>query len=80
MLDTIEYQSKPEGREAGSISNRIINHSVDISIEELANNLVKGKTFIPAYFREKDGKIRRNKSYWHSQEVIALDFDDGMTL
>lgn len=80
MLDTIEYQSKPEGREAGSISNRIINHSVDISIEELANNLVKGNTFIPAYFREKDGKIRRNKSYWHSQEVIALDFDDGMTL
>lgn len=80
MLDTIEYQRKPEGNKAGGISNRIIKTPVDISIEELANNLVKGKTFIPAYFKEKEGMIRRNKDYWHSQEIIALDFDDGMTL
>lgn len=80
MLDTIEYQSKPEVREAGRISNRIINHPVDISIEELTKNLGKGKTFIPAYFKKKEGVIRRNKDYWHSQEIIALDFDDGMTL
>ncbi|MGX2959027.1 hypothetical protein JNUCC23_07155 [Peribacillus sp. JNUCC 23] len=80
MLDTKEYQSKPEGREAGSISNRIINLPVDISIEELAKNLVKGKTFVPAYFKEKEGMIKRNKDFWHSQEIIALDFDDGMTL
>ncbi|AZV41997.1 hypothetical protein BAOM_1387 [Peribacillus asahii] len=80
MLDTIEYRSKPVGKRAGSISNRIIKNPVDISIEELAKNLVKGKTFIPAYFREKEGIIKRNKEYWHSQEIIALDFDDGMTL
>jgi len=80
MLDTTEYQRKPEGKQAGSISNRIIKKPVDISIEELAKNLVKGKTFIPAYFKEKEGVIKRNKDYWHSQEIIALDFDDGMTL
>ncbi|MGE6612527.1 hypothetical protein ACQKFG_18595 [Peribacillus sp. NPDC076916] len=80
MLDTIEYQSKPVGRETGNISNRIINHPVDISIEELAENLGKGKTFIPAVFKDKEGVIKRQKDYWYSQEVIALDFDDGMTL
>ena len=24
--------------------------------------------------------IKRSIGYWHSQEIIALDFDDGMTL
>ena len=53
MLDTIEYQRKPEGKGAGSISNRIIKNPVDISIEELAKSLGKGKTFIPAYFKRR---------------------------
>lgn len=80
MLDTIEYKSKPIGGQAGSVSTRIINYPVDISIEELAISLGKGKTFTPAYFQEKDGMIKRRKEYWHSQEIIAMDFDDGMTL
>lgn len=80
MLDTIEYNSKPQGREVGIISNRIITQPVDISVEELAINLIKGKTFIPASFKEREGRIKRNKDYWYSQQVIGLDFDEGMTL
>ncbi|MED3882806.1 hypothetical protein [Priestia megaterium] len=79
MLDKVEYKNKPQGAEVGMLSKRIIHSPIDISVEELAENISKGKTFIPAYFKE--GKtIRRTKDYWYSQQVIALDFDEGMTL
>ncbi|MGG2087916.1 hypothetical protein ABFY59_13080 [Priestia aryabhattai] len=79
MLDKIEYKSKPQGVEVGMISKRIIRHLVDISIEEVAEHISKGKTFIPAYFKERE-TIRRTKDYWYSQQIIALDFDEGMSL
>ncbi|MGK7378345.1 hypothetical protein ACSFXN_10960 [Planococcus sp. 1R117A] len=80
MLDVKEFVKKPEGNVSGLINNRIIKYPVDISLEELAKNIVKGKTFTPAYFRENRGEVMRQKPYWYSQQIIALDFDSGMTL
>lgn len=78
MLDTVEYKSKPN--DVGKITNRIIHNPVDITIEQLAQEVVKGKSFVPAYLNKKDknGKIRRSKDCWTSQEIICLDFDEGM--
>ncbi len=78
MLDTIGYKKKPNGREVGIISNRIINHPANITPEELAHQLIKGKTFTPGYFNKKvNGKIRRRIENWTSQQILCLDFDDG---
>ncbi|MED0994364.1 hypothetical protein P4T34_02550 [Bacillus mobilis] len=78
MLDNYCYVSKPT--DLGAINKRIIESTVDIEIGDLAQELIKGKTFIPAYFKSKEGQIKRRKEYWYSQQVIALDFDDGMSL
>ncbi|PKG44455.1 MULTISPECIES: hypothetical protein [unclassified Planococcus (in: firmicutes)] len=80
MLDVKEFMKKPEGGEVGNINNRIIKYPVDISLKELAKNIAKGKAFTPAYFQENEGAVKRQKSYWHSQQVVALDFDEGVTL
>ncbi|HDR7502352.1 TPA: hypothetical protein QCX43_000818 [Bacillus toyonensis] len=78
MLDNHCYVSKPT--DLGAINKRIIESVVDIEISDLAQEILKGKTFIPAYFKRKEGQIKRRKEYWYSQQVIALDFDDGMNL
>lgn len=81
LLDTVEYSSKPEGKEVGLINNRIIRcDPVDIDAANLAVEVTKGKTFIPATFKSLDGSIKRSKANWESQQVVALDFDEGMTL
>lgn len=80
MLDTVEYKSKPN--DTGTITNRIVKYPVDITIEQLAQEVIKGKSFVPAYLNTKDknNKIRRSKECWTSQEIICLDFDNGMTI
>ncbi|PHG79765.1 hypothetical protein [Bacillus wiedmannii] len=80
MLDNVEFKRKPNQTEVIGVNTRIIKNPVDISMKELAKNLINGQTFIPANFKEKEGQIKRRKEYWYSQQVIALDFDDGMTL
>jgi hypothetical protein len=81
ILDTVEYSSKPCGSEIGAINNRIIQSPpVDISVAEMAEEVAKGKTFIPATFKPINGSIKRSKENWESQQVIALDFDEGLTL
>lgn len=80
MMDRKKYNKKPAGKEGGAISNRIVDQPVDITVEQLARNIVEGKTFTPAYFVKKNGVTKRQKAFWYSQQIIALDFDDGMTL
>lgn len=79
-LDTFEYSTKPKGKEIGVISKRIIKHPTEISVENLANEIIKGKTFVPASFKVIDGSMKRSKIFWSSQQVFALDFDDNFTL
>lgn len=81
ILDTVDYSSKPSGREIGLINNRIIRcNPVEINAAKLAEEVTKGKTFIPATFKSIGGSIKRSKANWESQQVIALDFDEGLTL
>jgi len=80
LLDTQEFRRKPEGAEIAKINNRIIKNTVDITLADLAKEIIRGKTFLPATLREVDGVIKRQIDNWSSQQVIALDFDEGMTL
>ncbi|TDL30704.1 hypothetical protein E2R51_17110 [Jeotgalibacillus sp. S-D1] len=81
LLDTVDYLSKPSGREIGLINNRIIQcNPVEIDAAKLAEEVTKGKTFIPATFKSIGDSIKRSKANWESQQVIALDFDEGLTL
>ncbi|MEN8699584.1 hypothetical protein [Bacillus infantis] len=80
LVDPISYPKKPAGYEIGKISNRVIGHEVDIDVEQLSKEILSGKTFVPATFREINGQSRRSIDNWCSQQLIALDFDEGLTL
>ncbi|WP_175990479.1 hypothetical protein [Bacillus sp. Marseille-Q1617] len=80
MLDNEEFTNKPKGNEIGVISRRIINNPVDIDVEGLATELGKGKTIVPANFKYRDGAIKRSIDNWESQQILALDFDEGLRL
>ncbi|MCZ0870912.1 hypothetical protein [Peribacillus sp. AS_2] len=81
ILDKVEYSSKPHGYEIGALNNRIIqNAPVEVNVKNMAAEIARGKTFIPATFKQVKGKVKRSKANWESQQVIALDFDEGLTL
>ncbi|MGN2271663.1 hypothetical protein [Priestia megaterium] len=81
VFDTVEYSSKPQGYEIGALNNRIIQNSpIEVNVMKMADEIAKGKTFIPATFKHVNGYIKRSKANWDSQQVIALDFDEGLTL
>ncbi|MFJ7306709.1 hypothetical protein [Peribacillus frigoritolerans] len=81
IFDTVEYSSKPYGSEIGAINNRVIQYlPVDVGVAEMAKEVTKGKTFTPAIFKLINGSIKRSKVNWESQQVLALDFDEGLTL
>lgn len=79
-LDVVEYKNKPTKQDIIHINKRIIKNQVDISIEQLANEISRGKTFIPASFKYINGEIKRQIKYWESQQIVCLDFDSGMTI
>lgn len=74
MLDKTNYESKPQGIEIAKITNRLYTSQVEIEIEELANNLVKGCTFKPALLNGK------KESDWLMQTLYSLDFDENTTI
>ncbi|ALS22285.1 hypothetical protein [Paenibacillus naphthalenovorans] len=74
LVDDKCYTSKPSN--AGIVTNSIVNHPVDITIEKLAEEIVKGKSFTLSDFHTVDGKISRSQEYWKSQQLICLDFDN----
>ncbi len=78
MLDPVEYRNKPSKGEVKYITERLLQNSVDISIEQLAEEIAKGKTFTPAYIQtlNKDGELRRTKDCWTSQQLVCIDFDN----
>ncbi|MDQ0228599.1 hypothetical protein ACFPRB_18175 [Metabacillus niabensis] len=80
MLDEFQFNQKPQGYEIGLINNRIIKHPVDIDVSQLANEIINGKTFTPATFKYVAGELKRSKANWASQEIVALDFDEGLTI
>jgi hypothetical protein len=72
MLDTVGYNSKPTTK-AGEITKRIADLEVEITLEELLNSILAGKTFKPAV-------VGRTENDWVEQQLFALDFDDNVTI
>lgn len=72
MMDNTYYKEKPQGKEIGVIQNRI--KSIDITVEELANELIKGASF------KASSMNGRTDNSWRSQQIFALDFDENTTI
>jgi len=72
MLDKKTFTKKPSGAESGGIQKRM--SQTEIKIEELANLLCNGATFKPALLNGTKSKD------WVSQQIFALDFDEGTTI
>ncbi|MED0687905.1 hypothetical protein [Anoxybacillus ayderensis] len=77
-LDSQRFHRKPEKWEVAIISNRIASLPTEVTMQEFAKAVVtpNGRSFAPAVFR--DG-IRKN-AYWLSQQVFALDIDEGLSV
>ena len=73
LLDPVQYMGKPSPSEAAIITTRIINHPVEVLVENLAQSICTGQTWTPAYFEGN-----RNNDSWLSQSILALDFDCGL--
>ncbi|MET3659159.1 hypothetical protein [Sporosarcina psychrophila] len=80
MLDSKMYSSKPNSSGAVGINNRIKDGLMRVTLEELADAIQSGRTFMPGTLKEKNGVLKRSKENWYSQQVVALDFDNGLTL
>lgn len=80
LLDKTAFNKKPKGFEIGAISKRIVKSPVDINVKNLAKELGSGKTFVPATFKKKGGELKRSIENWESQQIIGLDFDEGLSL
>lgn len=96
LLDTKTYGRKPSKDiveqtfisdgvekniyEPGMVNIRLVKNQVSIRVNELIKEIIEGKSFTLAAFKEgDDGKIHRTKACWESQDLLALDFDDGIT-
>lgn len=75
-LDTEKFKTKPSGNTIGIINNRIAKNILDMTITDIAKEVGKnGRTWCPAVF--KHGK--RRISNFEQAQLLALDFDEGMT-
>lgn len=72
-FDKKRYSEKPIGNEIGKINNRL--YAKNISYDKLAYEVGEcGCTFSPAIYNGK-----RRKENFIRQQLIALDFDNGVT-
>jgi hypothetical protein len=78
-FDSVRYGSKPKETDAGGISNRVgktVIHMNPNNIKKYLNYIGKdGHTFCPATFRGGN----RNKDNFEQQQLLALDFDGGIS-
>lgn len=80
MLDDEMFSEKPNQFEVKGINYRITKGYAKLTLEELADAIVTGKTFMPGIMEARNGILRRAKDNRHSQQIVALDFDNGLTL
>lgn len=76
-IDSKSFKIKPEGAEVGAINNRIASYQKQLPMQEIAQAIVEGKSYLPC--RLQEGK-RRSKDSWDRQNLFVLDIDEGMTL
>lgn len=70
LLDTKAYSMKPTSLTAGSIQKRLPNCVANVTIEELANALVSGRTFKPVYMTGK------TQDTFVSASLVVIDIDN----
>ncbi|WP_391117410.1 hypothetical protein [Psychrobacillus sp. L3] len=80
MFDRKYFSQKPSNDDAKGINYRIAYGLTTVTIKQLADEVGRGRAFMAGTLTEKNGVLRRSINNWHSQQVIALDFDDGFTL
>jgi len=80
LLDTHTFTQKPQRAEISKINDRIVHCETDITLEHLAIEITNGKTFVSATLKQISNIRKRQKAYWQSQEIIALDIDEGLLL
>lgn len=69
-----EYQDKQKvSADSGHINNRITQFKREVTLPQLAEELAKGKTVLPALM--KDGK--RNKQNFESIQIFMVDIDNA---
>lgn len=88
MQDKVEWKwidkETKQGKvmyEPGAVNTRLIKNPVEIDFKELMQACLKGHTWSLADFNKKEGsnKISRTKECWKSQQIFALDIDNGLT-
>lgn len=96
LLDTKSYGRKPSKDivektfisngierkiyEPGMVNKRLVDNQVSVTVRQLIDEIISGKSFTLAAFKTgDDGKVHRTKACWESQDLLALDFDDGIT-
>lgn len=67
-----QYERKPEGSEIGAVQKGL--KPTEIEIEDLATAMSRGATFKPAFLNGT------KSSDFISQQLFALDFDEGTTI
>lgn len=70
-LDKREFEEKPKDRTIGAISKRITDSVSTVTVEELAEELSRGKTAVCGIMNGN-----RSVSSFESQTVVMLDFDN----
>ena len=80
MMDSKTFNRKPDSNDVKGINYRIKYGKSRITIRELAAAIGKGKTFMPAKLTVIDGVLKRSIKNWDSQQLVALDFDNEITL
>lgn len=70
LLDKQSYQEKPKDEEIRIIQNTIYKNVCELTVEELLNELIKGKTFKASYLTNKSGDS------FVSSSLICIDVDN----
>ncbi|WP_145410863.1 hypothetical protein [Paenibacillus xylanexedens] len=79
-IDKQCFNKKPNSLLIGAINNRLPNSVEELSVGEMAKQVVRpySRTFCPAVFKNKQGE--RNNNNWNRQQVFALDIDENLTI
>lgn len=77
MFDTEEFKQKPEGKDVGKIKYRIENklEAHVYNLNEIKENLVKGRTCIPSAIKSKKQWIDGENYY----QIFMVDIDNVLT-
>lgn len=70
IVDKKSYNTKPQGSEVGGIINRMkIDTANEYMIDEIKDNILKGKTIRPSY-------CGSTEDLWQAQQMFMIDIDN----